>query len=220
MHVDALAVIERNEGMGDRPAIAADHRQLSDERNLEESLNGIRQPAHRRQRSTLDRLGCQAGPAGTLGAPSASRERRFNPMQKWESLGGQVGSRPAVVSWAANEMQVFFIGPDGQLWDTYWDGAAWHERHPHGGDLTGSPAACSWGADRIDVFARGRDGSLQHRWYEPAGWQAWESLGIGIAGDPAACSWGRNRIDLFFRDAAGDLLHGWWDGERWSFAAG
>ena len=35
--------------------------------------------------------------------------------------------RPAVASWAANEMQVFAIWRDGQLWDIYWDGAAWHE---------------------------------------------------------------------------------------------
>ncbi|MGZ6299040.1 MAG: carbohydrate-binding protein, partial [Candidatus Limnocylindria bacterium] len=90
-------------------------------------------------------------------------------MDRWASLGNEVGSRPAVATWAENEMQVFFIGTDGQLWDTYWDGAAWHERHPHGGELVGSAAACSWGPDRIDVFAQGRDGSLLHRWYEPAG---------------------------------------------------
>ena len=64
-------------------------------------------------------------------------------MDRWASLGNEVASRPAVVTWAENEMQVFFIGDDGQLWDTYWDGVAWHERHAHGGDLVGSPAACS-----------------------------------------------------------------------------
>mgnify|MGYP003342891330 CR=1 FL=1 len=63
-------------------------------------------------------------------------------------------------AWAADEMQVFAIRDDGQLWDTYWDGEAWHEWHAHGGELVGNPAACSWGADRIDVFARGRDGAL------------------------------------------------------------
>ena len=76
-------------------------------------------------------------------------------------------------------MQVFFIGTDGQLWDTYWDGEAWHERHAHGGELVGSPAACSWGPDRIDVFARGRDGTLQHRWYEPGRLAA-----VGVARRP------------------------------------
>ena len=99
-------------------------------------------------------------------------------MNGWESLGGELASTPAVTSWAVDEMQVFAIWPDGQLWDIYWDGAAWHEWHSHGGELTGNPAACSWGADRIDVFARGQDGRLWHRWYEPAGWQAWEQLPV------------------------------------------
>src|SRR6478609_6424457 len=73
----------------------------------------------------------------------------------WDSLGGSLESTPAVTSWAENEMQVFCIFTDGQLWSRYWDGQAWHEWHVQGGELTGSPAACSWGADRIDVFARG-----------------------------------------------------------------
>ena len=72
----------------------------------------------------------------------------------WESLGGELASAPAVTSWAANEMQVFCIFPDGALWNRYWDGEAWHPWETLGGELTGDPAACSWGADRIDLFAR------------------------------------------------------------------
>ncbi len=135
-------------------------------------------------------------------------------MQGWESLGDGVGSRPAVVALAENEVQVFFIGADGQVWDTYWDGVTWHERHAHGGEFVGNPAACSSG-ERIDLFARAGDGTLQHRWYEPNGWQPWESLGVTIDTDPSACSWGSDRIDLFAA-AAGELLHASWDGQRWS----
>lgn len=138
-------------------------------------------------------------------------------MRGWESLGGEVSSRPAVASWGTDEVQVFFLGADGQLWDTFWDGSAWHERHAHGGDLVGDPAACSWGPDRIDLFGRGRDGTLRHRWYEPAGWQPWESLGVRIDGDPVAASGRPGQIDLFLT-REGELLHGWWDGQRWSFA--
>ena len=93
-------------------------------------------------------------------------------MDRFELMGGGLASAPAVTSWAENEMQVFFIGADGQLWDTYWDGTAWHERHPHGGRLIGNPTACSWGPDRIDVFARGTDNSLQHIVYS-GGWSGW-----------------------------------------------
>jgi len=35
-------------------------------------------------------------------------------MDEWESLGGGLASRPAVATWASDEMQVFFIGADGQ----------------------------------------------------------------------------------------------------------
>ena len=92
-------------------------------------------------------------------------------MGTWASLGGELASAPAVTSWSATEQQVFAIFGDGQLWNRYWDGEAWHPWESLGGSLTGDPAACSWGADRIDCFARGADGTLQHCWYEPAGWQ-------------------------------------------------
>ena len=135
----------------------------------------------------------------------------------WDELGGRVASTPAVTTWAANEMQVFTIGPDGELSSIYWDGRAWHPWHGHGGSFVGSPAVCSWGADRIDVFARAADGTLMHQWYEPAGWSEWESLasrsqvtwlprrGVRIG---SICSG---------RSAMGALLHAWWDGSTWSF---
>ena len=52
----------------------------------------------------------------------------------WESLGGELASAPAVTSWAANEMQVFCIFPDGALWNRYWDGEAWHPWETLGGE--------------------------------------------------------------------------------------
>ena len=82
-----------------------------------------------------------------------------------EDLGGNLTAPPAVTSWAENEMEVFAVFPDGELWNIYWDGVAWHEWHTLGGELVGQPAASSWGADRIDVFANGRDGALWHRWW-------------------------------------------------------
>jgi hypothetical protein len=93
-----------------------------------------------------------------------------------ESLGGDLGAPPAVTSWAENEMQVFGVFADGQLWSVYWDGAAWHEWHAMGGELVGQPAASSWGADRIDVFANGRDGRLWHLWWNGTEWVPWERL--------------------------------------------
>lgn len=93
-----------------------------------------------------------------------------------EQLGGELAAPPGVTSWAENEMQVFCVFGDGQLWSIYWDGAAWHEWHAMGGELVGQPAAAAWGADRIDVFANGRDGALWHIWWNGTEWVAWERL--------------------------------------------
>jgi hypothetical protein len=78
-----------------------------------------------------------------------------------ESLGGELAAPPAVTAWA-------------EMWDRYWDGAAWHPWETLGGELVGQPAASSWGADRIDVFAPGRDGALWHRWWNGTEWVPWQ----------------------------------------------
>jgi hypothetical protein len=73
-------------------------------------------------------------------------------------------------------MEVFALFDDGELWDRYWDGAAWHEWESLGGSLTGQPAASSWGADRLDVWAPGRDGGIWHRFWDGTQWVDWEQL--------------------------------------------
>ena len=93
-----------------------------------------------------------------------------------ESLGGTLASPPAVTAWAVDQLQVFAIQDDRELWNRYWDGTSWHPWESLGGDLTGTPAASSWGADRIDVFAPGRDGALWHRWWDGTRWVDWEQL--------------------------------------------
>jgi hypothetical protein len=75
-----------------------------------------------------------------------------------------------------DQLQVFAIFDDGQLWNRYWDGAAWHAWESLGGELTGTPAASSWSADRIDVWAPGRDGTTWHRWWNGTRWVDWERL--------------------------------------------
>jgi hypothetical protein len=95
-----------------------------------------------------------------------------------ESLGGTLASSPAVTAWAADQMEVFAVFPDGALWNRYWDGTSWHAWESLGGELeTGAtPAASSWGPDRLDVFAAGRDGTTWHRWWDGTRWVDWERL--------------------------------------------
>ena len=41
-----------------------------------------------------------------------------------ESLGGTLASNPAATAWAVDQLEVFAVFPDGELWDRYWDGRA------------------------------------------------------------------------------------------------
>jgi len=95
-----------------------------------------------------------------------------------EPLGGTLASAPAVTAWGDEDMEIFAVMPDGELWDRYWDGEAWHAWESLGGELDPSavPAASSWGPDRLDVFARGRDRAIWHRWWDGARWVDWEHV--------------------------------------------
>jgi sialidase-1 len=95
-----------------------------------------------------------------------------------ESLGGTLAAAPGATSWAPNEIEVFAVFPDGQLYNRYWDGTSWHGWEPMGGELepTAGAAASSWSADRIDVWAVGRDGRIWHRVWDGARWVDWEQL--------------------------------------------
>jgi hypothetical protein len=90
-------------------------------------------------------------------------------------LGGHLASAPAVVSWAANEMQVFVVGGDGHLSNIYWDGKAWHHWVDMGGDFAADAevAASTSGANRIDVFVSSA-GELWHRWWDGSQWVDWQ----------------------------------------------
>ena len=87
-------------------------------------------------------------------------------------------STPGVTAWAVDELQVFAVFPDGELWNRYWDGTSWHGWESLGGELDPArgAAASSWSADRIDVWATGRDGRTWHRFWDGARWVDWEQL--------------------------------------------
>ena len=134
--------------------------------------------------------------------------------QGWESLGGQITSRPSAVSWAANRIDVVARGLDSGVWHRWWDGASWLGWESLGGLIHGAPAICSWGNGRLDIFAVGTNHHLWHKWYQ-GGWSGWEDLGGVLSSEPAAVSWGPNRIDVFARGMDQAMWHLWWDGNGW-----
>lgn len=145
----------------------------------------------------------------------------FNTWSGWEDLGKpqsavSISSGPAVASWAANRLDCFVRGGDGQMWHKWWDGSAWSNWEPQGGVLTSAPAAVSWGPNRIDCFVRGTDMQMWHKRWDGSGWSGWNALGGGLASAPAVASWAANRLDCFVRGTDDALYTQWWDGSRWS----
>src|SRR4029078_3264252 len=106
------------------------------------------------------RVVCRPPPAGgaTPGAPGSvplfwradngELMHRAQVRGQWlepESLGGTLASNPAAIAWGVDQLEVFAVFPDGDLWDRFWDGRSWHEWESLGGELSGDPAASSSG---------------------------------------------------------------------------
>ncbi|GHO83726.1 protein kinase domain-containing protein [Dictyobacter formicarum] len=119
-------------------------------------------------------------------------------------------TRPTVVSWGPDQLDLFVRGTDGGLWQRHYDGS-WHDWMRVLDGITFDPAVTAWSPGRFDVFARGADGTLQHAWYDGS-WHPWESLGGSLTSDPSAVSWGPNRLDVFARSVDNALWHKGYDG--------
>ncbi len=132
-----------------------------------------------------------------------------------ESLGGPIGSAPAIASWDSNRLDTFYAGTDMQLLHRWSVGSGWSAPEPLGGVLTSGPAAVSWGPNRVDVFVRGTDNALWHKFWV-GGWSNWESLGGVLTSAPAVASWSSDRIDVLVRGTDQQMWHKDWNGTNWS----
>jgi N-acetyl-anhydromuramyl-L-alanine amidase AmpD len=133
-----------------------------------------------------------------------------------ESVGGPVGSGPAVASGSSGQMEVFYRGVNGDLLHQAWAGTAWSSPESLGGILTSAPAAVSRGANIVDVFVRGTDLQLWHRARNGTTWGNWEPLGGVLTTGPAVAAWSANRLDVFLRGTDLALWHKAWDGTAWT----
>lgn len=116
----------------------------------------------------------------------------------WIALGGALTGGAAVASWGTFESEIFAVLDDGQVWNRYWDGKAWHAWESLGGSFAGTPAASARGADRIDVLAVGADGVVRQRWWDGAQWVSWREV-AGAPRDAVAvsCSWIGDELRAF-----------------------
>lgn len=133
----------------------------------------------------------------------------------WQNLEGAFISAPTVAAWGEQQIDVFGISTDSQLYHKRWDGEAWGLWESLEGTCIYAPAAVARGADLVDVFAIGLDKQVYHKWWDGATWQGWEEVGGTCIHGLAATSWGPDRIDLFSVGTNSCLYHNCWDGETW-----
>ena len=174
-------------------------------------------------------------PFACLGAPAAMPANRAVPIG--------LAAPPVVCRSAPDRLDVFALGPDGDLLQAVREGTDWGAfaslgaapADPGGGGRlppgSEAVAACVCGPSRIAVFRRGARGDLLLKWWNGEGWSNYTSLGspeitdasypavtvsAPLTGPPAACSWGPLRLDVFARGPDADLVHNAWDGTDWS----
>jgi Baseplate J-like protein/Repeat of unknown function (DUF346) len=131
-------------------------------------------------------------------------------------LRGEGLSAPSAVSWAANRLDSFAVGFDGNLYHIRWGGSWGGPENLGGCNLRNSPSVASWAANRLDVFAIGVDGHLYHKWWNGAAWGGPGDLGgSNLQNSPSAVAWSANRLDVFAIGSDGNLYHKWWNGSAW-----
>ncbi|KAL8742889.1 MAG: hypothetical protein Q9190_004696 [Brigantiaea leucoxantha] len=146
---------------------------------------------------------------------------------QFENLGGACDPQYKIsaTTWAKNRLDVFCVGPDGDLLHQYYDGSRWQPSagslESLGGSLAGDTSAVSWGKNRLDIFSVDQSGQVAHLYWDGYQWSAWETIGTspllnfkdqGVT----ATSWGENRLDIWGIDSNLKLWHIYWDGSQWS----
>jgi hypothetical protein len=123
----------------------------------------------------------------------------------WGSLGGGFSGRPSIISPAAQHIEMYARGTDGQLYEKYWTAATGFSDYiPLGGALSSGVSATAWDTNRRDVFARGLDGALYLRsWTNTGGFGPWARVGGALASGPGATAVAPNRLHVFVRGGAG-----------------
>jgi hypothetical protein len=149
---------------------------------------------------------------------------------------------PTACSRTPGQMDVFAVGPAGELLHTSWSGSRFSEIEALGGigtargadlPICGAVSAAACGSGAMAVFARGTAGELLVKWWNAGVWAPFVPVRSPEEADPAlrfvevplplssapvACGGGRTRLDVFARGPAGDLLRRIWNGTAWTRA--
>ena len=181
------------------------------------------------------------GPDGAIGSMwwNAAPGQNWGDHQPFAVTGpgaGVAGGRVASVSRDPNQMDVFWVGPDGAIGSMWWNaapGQSWSDHQPFpvtgpGVARAGSPvAALSRNAHHMDVFWIGPDGAITSTWWDGAPGQNWsDHQPFAISGPNAAgpgsglsaVSRDPNQMDVFWVGPDGAIGSMWWNaapGQNW-----
>jgi hypothetical protein len=124
-------------------------------------------------------------------------------------LGGDLTSAPSVVQVGATDLDVFYRGSGGWLWERTWDGRQWTAARelPAMGDLGSGPRAVAQPNGVIDVFWRGsHDPHVWHAQYNPGhGWAGPQDLGGSAGSSPYPVETSSGAVQVFFEGSDGHL---------------
>jgi hypothetical protein len=182
-----------------------------------------------------------AAPGGTLqnspGARSASHPGTLTyegtdhhlwaesagPSGHWTrtDLGGDLTSAPSVVQVGSADLDVFYRGAGGWLWERTWNGREWLAARELAamGDLGSGPRAVAQPNGVVDVFWHGsHDPHLWHAQDNPGhGWTGPQNLGGNLGSSPYPVETSSGAVQVFFE---GTDRHLWRVarglGEAWS----
>ena len=190
------------------------------------------------------------GPDGELlhGTVSGGEWRCFESIGTPEVRAGDVSvprglaGAPAACSRVPGQMDVFAVGPAGELLHSVWDRSGFSEVETLGGlpnargsdlPICGGISAASCGDTAMAVFARGSTGELLVKWWNGGAWAPFAKVHsldeldpashfidvpLPLTSAPVACGGGTTRLDVFARGPGGDLLHRAWNGAAWTRA--
>jgi hypothetical protein len=142
----------------------------------------------------------------------------------WQSLGGIVTNPLTAASWAPNRLDLFGLGPQGQVLHKFSVNGKWFPSQEAWRDLGGSfrlpPLAVPAVPGRIDLLCvNEHQSSLHHKWYDRLTWHpgedVWADRGKVFMSPPAAVTIDRNRLVMIILGLDGDLYHGQVRNNNW-----
>lgn len=140
------------------------------------------------------------------------------PPSTWSPVYAFGGSTRGEVGTGLNadgRLELFVIGPDGQLWHTWQTqpNGGWWTWVPMGGSypLTARPAVAKNKDGRMEVFVRGNSNELWHAFQTipNGGWSPHYGMGGTLSDDPTVGANADGRIELFARFTNGQIWHAW-----------